>query len=230
VTSAWITVVVAILSGVAASFISTWVGGQHERRSWLRSQLVSAGTDFSRSVQLAFGPVQEVILLRFDEPKELDETGERDSSLELDQSDDEDVDLEDAPDPLEYWSQRTIAAYNSAKAAVLHAEAARTPLFLLLPEDSVTILAANRAISMLGSAVGALREIPRDSKTISDLYLLQAQIEWHAFNDALRRELPRAGRLARWRRTRERLQYQAWGEEKFRKRTHKIDGETRVLA
>jgi hypothetical protein len=232
-TPTWVTIVVAVLSGIAGSILSTWLRGQHERRSWLRGQLLVAGADFSRAIQLAFGPVQAAIVQRFDEPEEFDDDAapEDDPSGEQDEAEESDLDLGDGPHPFDYWSPETIDAYRAAEASVLKAEAALSPLLLLLADESVPIVAGSRAISMLGSAVGSLDEIPRDTKTLSDLYRLQAQIEWHAFNEALRRELPRAGRRsARWRRLRERRQYEQWAEEKFRQRTHNVDGETRLLA
>jgi hypothetical protein len=127
-------------------------------------------------------------------------------------------------------SRETTIAYHKAKAAVLRAEAALGPLFLLLDEDSVAVTAANRAISMLGTAVGLLTEVPRDAQSFSDLYHLQAQIEWHAFNVALRRELPRAGRWSsRRRKRREFRKYEEWAQAKAEQRTHEVDGELRVL-
>jgi hypothetical protein len=216
VTPTWVTIVVAIASGFAGSILSTWLRGHHEARSWLRDRILDAGRDFSRAAQNAFGPVQEAIKVRFDEPEEVDEDGIDDDVDELDFRD--------------YWHPETIQAYEDAKAAVLGAESALGSLLLLFADESVAIVAANRTLSMLGTAVGSLEEIPRDAKSFSDLYQLHAQLEWHSFNEALRRELPRAGRRrARWRVARERRRYEQWVEEKVKQMTHVVDGETRLL-
>ena len=146
---------------------STWLRGRHEHRSWRRDRLLAAGTEFTGALQAAFGPVQEAIRLRFDEPDELEED-------EGDDAGHEEADFDEDPDPREFWAPATLGAFEDARNAVLLAESRLPTLFVLLPPDSLAVFAAQRALDMLGTAVGSLLEMPRDAKTWSQLYEARA--------------------------------------------------------
>lgn len=173
--------------------------------------MLNRGSEFSSQLQAAFGPVIRAIDVRAAEPDEEDEFGEGD--------DDDDRDDDDDVDPRTLWSPETVHAHDSAEEAFLRAESALSPLLLLVPEECVAIRAANEAISMLSSAIGALRE-PDDETDWSRLYLLDAQLSFIAFNRGMRREISRAGRrVSPQTYAREFRAHRAWIGAETKKRT-----------
>lgn len=201
------TIVVALFAGVVGSVLVTMLRSRHERRADLRGKILDRGSEFSGRLQATFGQVMRAIDARAAEPDEEDEFSEGDDH------DDDDV------DPRTLWSPETVRAYDSAEEAFMRAESALSPLLLLIPEECVAVRAANEAISMLSTAIGALRE-PDDETAWSRLYLLHAQLSWAAFNRAIRREVSRAGRrVLPWTYAREVRGHRAWLLAETEKRT-----------
>jgi hypothetical protein len=215
VTPLWVTVVIALLSGLAGSVVSVWLTSRHERVTDLRGRVLAAATDFSGHVQQALGPVRTAVDARFAEPEELDDDG--DENVVDDAADEEDA---DEADPADYWSRKTLDAYAEAERAVLLADERLTPLLLLLPENCQAMRSAVAAISMLSVAIGSLREIPRDHRSFTDNYVLRAGLEWRAFNVACQRELRRVGRwVPPWTRRSERARHESWLQKEEHART-----------
>jgi hypothetical protein len=168
---------------------------------------LEAASEFSQAVHGCFGPVKLAIDRVFEEIE----------------PDEEDLpDHEDDGEALarDFWSPETIKLYEAGKQAFLRAEAALSPLLLLLPEESVPIQAATGALDLLGTSLGSLNELPRDAQVYSKLYVLRAELEWKAFNNSVQRELRRAGKRVLGKvREREVARHDEWMRQELNERT-----------
>ena len=204
-TETWVTVLAALVAGGIGAVLTTLMRGRQERRADLREKMLDRGSEFSGQLQAAFGPIIEAIDARSSEPDVVPSYGPEGE--------------EQYEEPIDTWSEDTVQAHHSAREVFLRVESARTPLLLLLPADSVAVRAADEAVSMLSSAIGALNE-PDDETVWSRQYVLQAQLSWLAFNQAMRREISRAGRrVAPWTRRREFARHKAWLHQETERRT-----------